>query len=195
MSLEHILEALAAEGQAEVSRIEQEAEEQAGAILNQGEAEAIQIREEHIAAIKPRIESERAQRINAARLAAQRVELEARESLVEAAFDAACEELAGVRESPTYPPLLEALMDEVFEELGTDVRLAVDPQDAGLVEGVLDRRGLELDIEPALDTWGGVVGHSSDGRLTVDNTLETRLEQARRRLRGEVAAVFESRSV
>lgn len=155
MSLEHILEALTAEGQAAISRIEQEAEEQAGAILNQAEAEAVQIREEHIAAIRPRLKSERSRRINAARLAAQRVELEARESLVKAAFDAACEELADVRESPTYPALLEALMDEVFEELGTTARLAVDPRDAGLTQRILDQQGMELDIEPALDTWGG----------------------------------------
>jgi vacuolar-type H+-ATPase subunit E/Vma4 len=191
MSLERILDALTAEGQAEISRIEQEAEERACSILNQAETEAIQIRDEHMTAIRPHIESGRAQRINAARLAAQRMVLEARESLVQAAFDTAAEELASIRESSAYPAVLEAQINEVFGELGTSARFVVDPRDTGLVQKVLDRRGLDCAVEPTLDTWGGVVGYSHDGRLTVDNRLETRLEQAQHRLRGEVAAVFE----
>lgn len=191
MSLEHILEVLTAKAQTEITRIEEEAAGQVRSILDQAEAEAVEIREQHIAAVLPRIESERARRINAAKLTAQRLVLEARESMVKAAFDAAGEELASIRENSTYPAVLEALMNEVFDELGTRVKFVVDPRDAGLVRRLLDRRGLDLGIEPALNTWGGVVGHSSDGRLTVDNTLETRLERARRRLRGEVAAVFE----
>jgi vacuolar-type H+-ATPase subunit E/Vma4 len=200
MSLEHILESLAAKGQAEIARIEDEAEEQARIILEQAEAEAIRIREQHMAAIRPRIESERTRRINAARLTAQRIQLEARKALIDAAFDATSEELACLRGSLMYPALLAALIDEVFDELGTNARLVVDPRDASLAHALLDRQEINADpstplragIEPVLDTWGGVMGHSADDRLTVDNRLETRLEQVRRRFRGEVAAVFEA---
>jgi vacuolar-type H+-ATPase subunit E/Vma4 len=42
-----------------------------------------------------------------------------------------------------------------------------------------------------LNTWGGLIAASADGRVVVINTLEARLEQALPFLRRHLAAYFE----
>lgn len=70
------------------------------------------------------------------------------------------EELAGNHQSPAEPP-----------------RLEVDVRDETLAEDIVQTLPVKMEIVPELETWGGVVVRSGDGRIAVTNTLESRLEQ------------------
>jgi len=60
--------------------------------------------------------------------------------------------------------------------------LRVDPRDVELARGIVQELGARLELEPELDTLGGVEV-SAGGGLTVRNTLEERLRNAEAELR------------
>lgn len=81
----------------------------------------------------------------------------ARKSLVNAAFEEAAWRLAGLREQPGYEAILWALLCEIFQEMGHDVRLLVNSKDAETVRRLLAEHGIIAEVEPVLNSWGGVV--------------------------------------
>jgi vacuolar-type H+-ATPase subunit E/Vma4 len=115
--------------------------------------------------------------------------MQVREELIASAFALAKEYLAEVRRQTEYPRLLRRLTDEAVVELGESslVILRVDPCDTMLVEPILAELGVSATVEPVLDCIGGLEACTADGRIVVSNTFETRLGQARLRLRREVA--------
>ena len=138
MNLEPLRAALRAEADAEAEQRRDEVEEEgtrrlaearvrADAIVEQARRDGVQ-------------EAERqARRWRAsARRRARELRLEAERSLVDElrlrAYDAALE----LRTDPRYPELLERLSDAARSQLGTDVRLEVDPPEVG---GVVARAG------------------------------------------------------
>ncbi len=220
MPLEHILQAIEAEAQAEIDRITAEAEAQAGEILAKAEAEAAAIRQRHLGAVAPLVHTERARLLNEARLAALREVMQVREELIADAFALAEKQLAEVRRQPEYSHLLCRLAEEAIAELGpegvrhgafarqeqastavdsgranarggpqtpTEVILRVDPRDVTLVEAFLPDLAVPATVEPVLNCIGGLEVCTVDRRIVVSNTFETRLGQARQRLRREVA--------
>jgi len=195
--LEHILQAIEAEAQAEIDRITAEAEAQVRQILAKAEAEAVAIRRRHLDAVTPLIHTERARLLNDARLAALREVMQVREALIAEAFALARERLAEVRCQPEYLRILRRLAEEAIAELGqagggepqasAQVILRIDPRDAALIEAILSNLPVPATAEPVLDCLGGLEVCTADGRIIVSNTFETRLDQARRRLRREIA--------
>lgn len=189
MPLEHILQAIEAEAQAEIDRITAEAETKAQQILAKAEAEAVAIRQRHLDAVVPLVQVECARLLNDARLAALREVMQVREQLIADAFALAEERLAEVRYQPQYPSLLRRLAEEAIGALGdsSQVVIRVDSRDVALVEAFLDSLAVTATVEPVLECLGGLEVCTADGRIVVSNTFETRLNQARRRLRCEVA--------
>jgi vacuolar-type H+-ATPase subunit E/Vma4 len=76
--------------------------------------------------------------------------------------------------------LLLSLIKEVVDELGGDkARIYVSPKDMSTVQGFLERdkelasRIMEI---KEFDCTGGVIAESIDGKFSLDNTYDTRLE-------------------
>jgi vacuolar-type H+-ATPase subunit E/Vma4 len=76
--------------------------------------------------------------------------------------------------------LLLSLIKEVVDELGGDkARIYVSPKDISTVQGFLERdkelasRIMEI---KEFDCTGGVIAESIDGKFSLDNTYDTRLE-------------------
>jgi len=64
-------------------------------------------------------------------------------------------------------------------------------RDDALIRQLLDEMDLDLPIKPSLDSWGGLVVRSSDGRIAATNTLEARLARATPFLRRDLGAFLE----
>lgn len=212
MSLEAILAAIEASGEAEVAHLRAEAESRARQILDEAERKAATRREEaRRAALRPAA-GERARRLHQAKLEALRTVGEVRNRLVETALVETRQRLAGLCADPVYPLVLRQLIDEAIRALGphplipSPVRnradrrgggeeglpvLEADPRDEALLHRILDELGLDLPIALSLTCWGGVVARSGDGRVVVTNTLEARLERATPFLRQDLAAFLE----
>lgn len=142
-------------------------------------------------------ERDRLGQLHAARLDALQMVEAARSEILELVLARIREGLAGARRSPGYQDLLERLLEQALAELagslepGEAARLSADPDDLDLVEGYLR----SVDPRPAVDydrkCLGGVRAMSPDGRILVDNTLETRLERAWPSLRAAVVRFLE----
>ena len=191
MALEHILAVLEEEYEAQAAEIQAQATAEVQQLVEESEADASAILHQHREAIRPRLRAEQSRRINVARMEAQRVQLEMKDALVGAVFDAAQSHLARARQRPDYDAVLATLIEEVLDELGTPVRLAIDRRDLKLVHDLLSGSNNDVSVEPSLKTWGGVVGRAPDGLIWVDNTLETRFNQVQENYRASVADLLE----
>lgn len=195
MPLEHILAVLEEEFEAQAKVIQAEAAAEVEQLLQQAEADANRIRQQQLDAMQPRIQAEQSRRINAARMDAQRTLLEMKNALVAAVFDAARAQLKQARARPEYGEVLSILVEEVLAELGTPARLEIDKRDLALVVRLVDGRNDDIVVENAFQTWGGVIGHSLDGLITVDNTLEARFARVQEQFRGEIVALLEDEAL
>ncbi len=199
MSLDAILEAICASGQAQITKIDGQAARQAAEILGKARQESQQQAEAaYQAAIEPTAK-ERARILHQARLEALRLTGETREALTDAALERTRGRLASLRTDPSYPQVLKQLTQQALSELSgsetshslTFSRLEADPRDETLLENLLDEIGLDLPVRYNLHCWGGIVVKSEDERVVVINTLEARLERATPYLRRYLAASFE----
>lgn len=191
MALEQIIAALEQEAAAQVEAMRAEAASEEVRLRQESEAACADIRTRALEAIQPRLLAEQSRRLNQARLEAQRDRLNVQHALVAEVFEAARSELAHARARPDYAELLAALADEAIAALGSPLVLEVDARDAGLVASIASGRPVQVEVAPVLECCGGLAGRSPDGRVRVDNTLETRLAQAQERYRSAVAALLD----
>lgn len=198
MSLETILAAIRAAGDAQVSEIEAGARTQIYEIMATARLEAEDLEEEACNNTVAPASKERARVIHRARLESMQVVGGAREDLIEKTLERTRGVLAGLRTDRAYPDVLCRLLEEAIAELkssvgeGVQVQVEADPKDFDLLESMLRHMVLDLQVSYTLNGWGGLVARSKDGRVVVSNILETRLERALPFLRQYLAALYEN---
>ena len=190
MALEDILKAMETEARAEIARVKAQAEAAAAEIVARAEDEAKLVKARQLATLMPRLQKECLRLLNAAQLAALREMMEAREVLLGEAFAAVRRELARVREKSDYPRYLMRLLTEAMAELGNELCIVVNARDEALVHRLVVELGGRAQISTGLETFGGLEASTPDGRITVRNTLEARLDRSQRYLRRELASLL-----
>lgn len=197
MSLEAILAAIETSGEAEIDRLRSEAESRAQQIQADAERKAAIVREEARRAALWPAAAERARRLHQAKLEALRTVGEIRQQLIETALSETRRRLADLRADPDYARILRRLIAEALGVLGEAelhngrAMLEIDPRDELPIRHILDDLGVDLQVVSSLHGWGGIVVASGDGRVVVNNTLESRLERATPFLRQDLAAFLE----
>lgn len=195
MSLQAILTAIYAAGEIQIDEIATRAQAQVDELLAQAQTNGQRLRKQAYAqAVQPAV-AERARILHQARLEALQIVSDAREALVDAALFRTRERLTELRSDPAYPAALRRLAEEALAELGSSelaagARLKADPRDRKLLEDLLCDLQPELVIAYELNSWGGIVAESEDGRVVVINDLETRLERGIPFLRLYLPTVF-----
>lgn len=86
MSLEHILQALEAEAERQITEIEQAAEAEVKRILSQAQIEAGAVRQKHLAASQALLQVERTRLLNRAKQQASQTVLRGREAVISSAL-------------------------------------------------------------------------------------------------------------
>jgi V/A-type H+-transporting ATPase subunit E len=197
MSLDVILASIESSGEAEIDRLRREAESRTQQILEAAERKAAIVREEARRAALWPAASERARRLHQAKLEALRTVGEIRHHLIETTLSETRRRLADLRADPEYPRILRRLIAEAIDALGEAELhsgrgvLEIDPRDELLLRHILADLGVDLQVVSSLHGWGGIVVTSGDGRVVVNNTLESRLERATPFLRQDLAAFLE----
>ena len=67
----------------------------------------------------------------------------------------------------------------------------IDKRDLELCREILKERGLDREVVGDLNTAGGVRITTADGKITVDNTIESRFERAKEILRQEIFSLLQ----
>lgn len=197
MSLQAILDAISAAGEAQIREVERLANTRAREILSTADLEAQEAREAASEKASAPAGRERARILHLAHLESLHIRGNVREALVEATLDRTRGRLANLHAEREYPAILRRLVEEALAEIDDSpgetgkISLEADPRDQLLLEKILVILGLDLRIEYPLNCWGGVVARSEDGQIVVINTLEARLERALPYLRRTLASVYE----
>ena len=197
MPLKDLLNAIEADANEEVSRLERESQAEADAILAGARAEAERARGEILRAHAPATANEANRRVALARLEASRLEREAREEAFSLLVEEARYRLVDAREEPGYRDTLRVLMREALAALPDASDACVNPLDEALATELAREAGAGLAVAPDANVGGGVVLQSAGGRV-VRNTFEERLANAAPQLRpwyGERFRVLERDAV
>jgi V/A-type H+-transporting ATPase subunit E len=197
MSLQVILDAIRAAGEAQLRELDLRKSAEVREILADADLQAQEIREEASETAALPAGRERARIIHRARLDGLHNLGNVREALIDTTLDQARGRLANLRADSAYPLVLRRLAEEALAEVSGSLeeagkaRLEADPRDQGWVNKILTDLGLTLPVNYNLDCWGGLIAQSEDGRVVVINTLEARLERAIPYLRRYLAALYE----
>lgn len=176
MSLETVLEDIRAEAAEQAEQIREEAEAEADRILEDANAEAERIREEAEGEVERQIDREREQRLSSANLEAKQQRLEARRDAlaeVRERVESAIVDLPTAEREELTRRLLEDAAEE-FEDADS-VAVYTRASDTALVEEILEDYD-RFTVEGEYDCLGGVVVESEAGRLRVNNTFDSVLE-------------------
>ncbi|MCC6491001.1 MAG: hypothetical protein IT364_26170 [Candidatus Hydrogenedentes bacterium] len=188
---------IAADADAQIQAILEQARATATAESGKAAAEASATRAEILAKADEKIAKLKAREQALARAEARRIELSARETAIAAVLDRIQEEMSALRaDSETYRRSLQTLAVEAIQGIAApQVRLRFAPADQPLVNdtfldgvnaGIQARTGHNCAVQVSFDledTGGGCVAESVSGHIIFDNTFVRRMEQARSSLR------------
>lgn len=199
MSLEAILQAITASGEAQVSQIEEQTRAQVEETLAGARQEAAKAKAKSFNnAVAPAVR-ERSRILHLAKLEVLHAIGGLRETLVDTALEGASSRLSCLRAQAAYRDVLLRLIREALAEIrfssgeGKAACLEIDSRDRPLMDSILAEIGLDLQIKESLVCWGGLVASSEDGRVVAINTLEARLKRATPYFRRYPPGLFEDK--
>lgn len=190
MALEDIFRALEEQADRDVEATLAEARAHAEAIREEAAREAAEVRDNKIAEAERAARSRSSQSLNSVRLEARKTLAAVKERAVHDVFDRVLEEFGNVRSRSDYPQIFRSLVAEALEGVDGEFELLVDPVDEQLAHEVLREHGLSAQVKTEINTAGGVVVVTENGRVMRRNTLEARLDKLRGLAQAEVAEIL-----
>lgn len=113
------------------------------------------------------------------------------EDSVKKVFEKAIEKIKSASHDDNYSKLIESLIAESTNALGTtEVTIFTNSKDKQVVQSLLSKfSGAELSND-SIDCLGGVEVKSKDGTMTFNNTIDARVERMKPLIRKEIATKF-----
>jgi len=177
MSIDALLLHLETEAARESARLRQDAERSAAELLARAEADAARKRTLHLERVAERRRTSEEREVAAARARARASLFGARTEVIDHVFDTARTGLAALPAS-RYVSSLAALVRDAARYLEPGPAVLQSPPDAAAATAEALRGVPGFTVE-SVDGDAGVRGRSSDGRVTVDNTLVAILDRHR----------------
>jgi V/A-type H+/Na+-transporting ATPase subunit E len=200
---EKIVSSIISEAQTKANSIEEEAEVESKSILEEGEKLALIEKEKILEDGKKQSTMRYQQIISEAKMNSRRMELDAREEVIEESFKKAVENLKEIASSDSteYKESLNEIIIEAASEIGGgDLIVSVKEEDVAKIKvsissienEVAEKTGNEtkLEIGDNINTIGGAVVKTKNGEIEVNNTIEARLLRFKKSLRSEVARIL-----
>ncbi|MDR2967410.1 MAG: V-type proton ATPase subunit E [Methanobacteriaceae archaeon] len=196
---EKIVSNIKSEAQIKADKILQEAEVKSNSIIENGNKKAEAEKNNILDDGKKQSDMRYQQIISEAKMNARRLELEAREEVIEAAFNQANEELKNIASSSDdkYISSLSKMIKEAATEIGGgDLIVQVKEEDKSKItnlDSIANETQLEtgkntnLTLGESIITIGGAVLKTKNGEIEVNNTIEARILRFKKTLRSEVA--------
>jgi len=113
------------------------------------------------------------------------------EDSIKKVFEKAIEKISSSTHDDNYPKLIESLLEESINALGTsDVIISTNSKDKEIVQGLLSKfSGAELSSD-SIDCLGGVEVKSKDGSMTFTNTIDSKIDRMKPLIRKDIASKF-----
>jgi len=198
-----IVSSIVSDAQIKAKALTDEAEKKSSSILLQGEEKALIEKNKILSEAEKQANLKYQQVISEAKMNSRRMELEAREEVIEESFKKAEEKLKEIAssESLEYLESLKGIITEAAIEIGGGELIVLLKKDdlpkiedsiASIEKDVTDKIGIKtiLEIGDNINTIGGVIVKTKNGEIEVNNTIETRLLRYKKTLRSEVAKIL-----
>lgn len=169
MGIEELRKEIASSAEKEARAISKKKEEDCSVIISSAQEEAKRILSNAREEAKMLAESQMTE-IAGAKLEGRKIIAEAREAVVSQAMQKAMKELNSFTKTKEYPKLLEKLARKGMKEAGEGCLLRGRKSDSSLLSRI-GKAG-----EP-IQSIGGVLILSKDGKIRVDSTFEALLEE------------------
>lgn len=177
MSAEKIIEQIKKDSEKEIKQIIGEAEKQAKNIIQTAKNEAKVEAEKMLETGKQRSENLGRVLISKANNDAKREFMNAKEKIIDECFTKAHHELS-ILKGERYERLVRKLIKEGQEKLGNDCTV--------LVARDVDKKiatDFGIKIMGTIDSCGGVILRSADGKVTLDQTFDSILQREKDKIR------------
>lgn len=198
-----IVSSIMSDAQIKADSILGKAEEESNSILEAGQKGALMEKELILEEAKKQSNMKFQQIISEAKMNARRMELEAREEIIEESFKNAEEKLKEIASSDSaeYKESLKQNIIEAATEIGggelvvflkeSDVAKIKDSI-TSIEKDVTEKTGIKttLEIGENIKTIGGTILKTKNGEIEVNNTIEARMLRFKKDLRSEVAAIL-----
>jgi len=200
--VDKIVSSIISEAKENANKIISEAEKKARSIIEDGEKRAAIEKEKILERARKQARMQYRQLISEAKMKARWAEMEAREEIITEAFKKAEEELQKITSSKDekYIQSLENIIKEAAAEIGKgELIVHVKEDDKGkirdldsIAEDVKSATGKDISLElgEPIQTIGGAIVKTKDGRIEVNNTIEARFSRFEKFLRSEVVKIL-----
>jgi V/A-type H+-transporting ATPase subunit E len=197
-TLEHMIDKVLVQKEAElISQIDSAYQESLDNLeSSRGKLDAERTR--IVEAAKKQAENLKRQIIGSARLASRNQELLTIENAVNKAFEEAKKKLQASNSTDSYKELLKQMVEESISAVGgsSTVIIECNKNDAEIVRKAVSELQDAGNVQQArvsdqhIDVLGGIRIKSSDGTMTYDNTLDSRLERLKPLIRKNIAQML-----
>ena len=115
------------------------------------------------------------------------------DKFVERVFDKAIENFSLLERDEDYTNFMTKLVDEAIKSLRTSkVDIVSNSKDKELVKSILKKFDGATLLSDTIECTGGIIVKSKDGSMSIDNTIEARLERLKPVIRKDIATKFGS---
>ena len=180
MTAEKIIEQIKKDSEKEIKEILKDAEEQAKRIINGIKKEAEQESDKILSDGKKQSENIKKIIISKANQDVKRDIMNAREKIIDDSFTKAQHELS-ILKGDRYEKLVKKLIVDGQKKLGKDCKIFVT---RGIDKKIAENLGLK--IAGNVESSGGVVLKSADGKVTLDHTFDGILKREKDKIRIKV---------
>ncbi len=200
---EKIVSSIMSDAQLKADSKLEEAENESKSILEEGEKIANMEKDKILEDAKKLSAMRYQQIISEAKMNSRRMELEAREEVIDKSFKKAEEKLTKISssESAEYNESLKNIISEAALEIGGgELIVLLKSEDVAKIENsifsieidVKEKTGNEtkLEIGENINTIGGAIVKTKNGDIEVNNTIEARMLRFKKSLRSEVAKIL-----
>ncbi|MBN1169451.1 V-type ATP synthase subunit E [Candidatus Micrarchaeota archaeon] len=181
MEIEKLKGSLLSEANQDAQRIKNEAKENAKNMLEEERARISSQKKEAESDVERLLAEEKNERFAWARLESKRILAEAKEDAIKNVIEDIFKDFGTVRKTAEYRKFVEKACDEVVSELGSKITIHVVKGDKALVKA----KGPK--IAEDLDSLGGLIAETTDGKIRMDMTLETLFENRRDDIRKSIS--------
>jgi V/A-type H+/Na+-transporting ATPase subunit E len=200
---EKIVLSILSDAQIKAESILAEAEKESESILSEGEAQAATEKEKILENAEKQAQMRYQQIISESKMNSRRMELEAREEVIEESFQKAEKKLKEIASSDAteYKTSLENVITEAGVEIGGgDIVVLLKESDVAkikdslpsLEKSISDKTSnhTKLEMGANITTIGGAVVKTKNGEIEVNNTIEARMLRFKKSLRSKVAGIL-----
>ncbi|MFN7990810.1 MAG: V-type ATP synthase subunit E family protein [Candidatus Micrarchaeia archaeon] len=181
MGIEKLKGSLLSEAEEDARKIVAEAQASAKSMLDAERSRRAALKKEAEAEVERLLTEQRNERLAWARLESRRISAEAREDAIKNVLEDFFEALGAIRKSPEYKRFLNESVAAASAELGPGSSVRLVKGDKPLLAAP---KGVK--IAEDLDSLGGAIVESQDGKIRIDITLETLFESRRDEIRKQV---------